>query len=69
MKLGFICMFTNNCIYIKWEKRRIVLLVLVYIDNMVINSSSSQFITLFKTVLSNNFEVTGLGELKFMLGI
>ena len=69
MKSGFICMFTNNCLYIKQEKRRIILLVLIYVNNIAVNSSGSQFVILFKTALSNDFEITSLSELKFMLEI
>jgi len=69
MKSGFICMFTNDCLYIKWEKMRIILLVLIYIDNIAVNGSGSQFVILFKTALSNDFEITSLSELKFILEI
>ena len=41
MKSSFICMFTNDCLYIKWEKRRIILLVLIYVNNIVVNGSGS----------------------------
>jgi len=41
MKSSFICIFTNDCLYIKWKKRRIILLVLIYVDNIAVNGSDS----------------------------
>ena len=68
-KLGFICTFTNNYLYIKQKKERIVLFVLIYINNIAVNGPDSQFIILFRTALSNDFETTNLSELKFILEI
>jgi len=41
----------------------------VYIDNIVVVALKSMYIVYFKIVLGNNFDITSLGELKFMLGI
>jgi len=36
IKFGFIYAFADNCLYIKHHKGRIVLLILVYVDNMAV---------------------------------
>ena len=46
-----------------------ILLVLIYINNIAVSGLGSQFIILFKTILGNNFEITNLSELKFILEI
>jgi len=44
-------------------------MVLIYIDNMAITGKEISGIALFKWNLSKDFEITDLGELKFILGI
>ena len=68
-KLGFIHAFADDCLYIKHENRKITLLVLVYVDDMAAVSPNGYQIILFKNILSEDFEITDLSELKFMLGI
>ena len=51
------------------EKGKIVLIILVYVDDIVVATLGSIYIVSFKTVLSNNFDITNLGKLKFMSGI
>jgi len=67
--LGLVRLFADDCLYIKKEKEKIVLLVLVYVDDMVVSGPNGYYIVLFKELLGNDFEITDLGELKFMLGI
>jgi len=67
--LGLVCSFANDCLYIKKEKEKIVLLVLVYVDDMAVSGPNGYYIVSFKELLGNDFEITDLGELKFMLGI
>jgi len=67
--LKFICVFADNCLYIKREKEVIVLLVLGYVDDIAVASLNSIQIILFKSALAKNFEIMDLGKLKFMLGI
>ena len=68
-KLGLTCIFADDCLYIKKKKSKIVLIILVYIDNIVVTALESMHIVYFKIVLGKNFNITSLGELKFMLGI
>jgi len=67
--LGLVCSFANDCLYIKKEKEKIVLLVLVYVDDMAVSGPNGYYIVSFKELLGNDFEITDLGKLKFMLGI
>jgi len=67
--LSLIRLFADNCLYIKKEKGKIVLLVLVYVDDMAVSGPNGHYIVLFKELLGNSFEITDLGKLKFMLGI
>ena len=68
-KLEFKCTFANDYLYIQRKKEKIILLVLVYVNNMVVNSLNSHQIFSFKTALDEDFKITDLGELKFMLDI
>ena len=67
--LGFVCSFSDDCLYIKKKREKIVLLVLVYVDNIVVSGPNGYYIISFKELLGNDFEITDLGKLKFMLGI
>ena len=68
-KLGFTCAMANNCLYVLWEYNKIVLIVLIYVDNMTIAEKEIPGIALFKQNLSKDFEITNLGKLKFILDI
>ena len=68
-KLGLTYIFADNCLYIKKEKDKIVFIILVYVNNMAVAASRNIHITSFKMVLCNDFDITDLGELKFMLEI
>ena len=52
--------------YIKKENRRIAFIVLVYINNMVIAGLQGLKMISFKNALNKDFEITDLGELKYM---
>ena len=53
----------DECLYILREDGKIVLLVLVYVDNTVLASKSTIFIQKFKNNLSKHFDITNLGGL------
>ena len=52
-----------------WEHNKIILMVLIYVDNMAIAGKGIPGVVLFKQNLSKDFKITDLGELKFILGI
>ena len=68
-KLGLTHIFANDCLYNKKEKGKIVLITLVYVNDMAIAASGNMLIISFKIALYNDFDITDLRELKFMLGI
>ena len=68
-KLGFTHVMANNCLYVLWEHNKIVLMVLIYVNNIAIAGKGIPGIVLFKQNLSKDFEITDLGKLKFILGI
>ena len=68
-KLGLTCVFANNYLYTKKKKGKIVLIILVYVNNMVVAALESIHIVSFKMAFSNDFDITNLEKLKFMLEI
>jgi len=66
---GFTQAFSDDCLYIKHHKDQIVLLVLVYVDDMAIAGPDGIHLVSLKSFLSKDFEITDLGELKHILGI
>jgi len=69
IKFGFTRAFANDFLYIKCYKGEIILLVLVYVDDMAVARPNDIHIIPFKSFLSKDFEITDLGELKHILGI
>jgi len=69
IKFGFTHAFADDCLYIKCYKGEIILLVLVYVDDMAVAGPNNIHIIPFKSFLSKDFEITNLGELKHILGI
>jgi len=68
-KLGFTHAIADDCLYVLWEHNKIILMVLIYVDNMAIAGKGIPGVVLFKQNLSKDFEITDLDELKFILGI
>ena len=69
MKLEFKHTFTDDCLYIKKENKRIALIILVHINDTVIAGLQKLKIISFKNALNKDFEITDLSELKYMLSI
>jgi len=59
----------DDCLYILWEHGKIVLMVLIYVDDMAVAEKGIPGIVLFKQNLSKDFEIRDLGKMKFILGI
>jgi len=68
-KFNLTCTFADDCLYIKKEAEKIILIVLVYVDDMAVAGPNGTHIVLFKSALAENFDITDMGELRFMLGI
>jgi hypothetical protein len=69
LMFGFEKSLANDCLYILREDGQIMLLVLVYIDDMAVAGPNLEKIKSFKVYLSKAFEITDLGELQYILGI
>jgi len=61
--------FADDCLYIKKEAKKIILIVLIYVDDMPVADPNGTHIVLFKSALAENFDITDMEELRFMLGI
>ena len=68
-KLGFTHAMADDCLYVLWEHGKIILMVLIYIDDMAVAGKGIPGIVLFKQNLSKDFEIMDLGKIKFILGI
>jgi len=68
-KLGFTCAMANDCLYVLWEHGKIILMVLIYVNNIAVAGKKISGIVLFKQNLLKDFEIMDLGEMKFILGI
>ena len=68
-KLGFTCVMADDCLYVLWEHNKIVLMVLIYVDDIAIARKEIPGVVPFKQNLSKDFEITDLDKLKFILGI
>ena len=62
--LGFEKGQADDCLYMLQEKGEIIMLVLVYIDDMAIAGNSFTCIIQFKTNLTKVFDITDLLELQ-----
>ena len=60
---------SNNCIYVLQSKGKIVLFILIYIDNMIIVGKNVEEIVSFKNKISDDFDIIDLGKIHFVLVI
>jgi hypothetical protein len=58
----------DPCVYVKW-KDGVMLAVAVYVDDLMIMSSSQEMIDELKKDLNGRFKMKDIGELKYCLGI
>ena len=68
-KAGFKKSQADNCLYILRKDDEIIMLVLVYVDDMALTTKSITILQKFKDELSAKFEISDLGELRYILGI
>jgi transposase InsO family protein len=67
-KNGFTRAQSDDCLYILRENGKIILEVLVYVDDMAVTGPDIGEIIRFKHNLTNDFEITNLGEIRHILG-
>jgi len=68
-KLSFTHAMADDCLYVLWEHDKIILMVLIYVDDITVTGKGISGIVLFKQNLLKDFEIIDLGEMKFILGI
>ena len=67
LKIGFMKCESDRCIYIK-RNDQYMIFVALYVDDLIIASSSSKMLHEVKCTLSERFEMTDMGLLKYFLG-
>ena len=65
---GFKQSQVDNCVYTKHDGKDIIL-VLLWVDDIIIASSSKSLLLDFKNLMKKNFKMTDLGQLQWFLGI
>uniref|UniRef100_A0AAV1U3A9 Reverse transcriptase Ty1/copia-type domain-containing protein n=1 Tax=Peronospora matthiolae TaxID=2874970 RepID=A0AAV1U3A9_9STRA len=68
IKIGLKKCESDHCIYVKRDEQRMIFVAL-YVDDLIIASSSNKSPREAKSALSERFEMTDMGKLKFFLGI
>ena len=58
----------DNCSYVKWSKRKFVILSL-YVDDILLAVNDKQYLLSIKEWLQSNFEMKDMGEADFILGV
>jgi len=68
LKLNFQRLKSEPCLYIKNNYGKIACLVAVYVDDILITGTDTEIINT-KNLLKENFEVTDVGKVNFIIGI
>jgi hypothetical protein len=68
VQLGFVISKADMSLFI-YNKNNIVLYLLLYVDDIVVTSSSTNAVTPLLQDLRSNFAIKGLGDLHYFLGI
>ena len=68
-KHGFEQIRSDDCIYVLRSGGKIILYILVYVDDIIIAGKDIEEIISFKNKISEDFDVTDLGKIHFILGI
>ncbi len=68
LKMEFAKCESDHCVYVKREGDDMIFVVL-YVDDLIIASSNDELMKSTKSALSDRFEMTDLGELKYFLGM
>ncbi len=61
--MSFKCCVSNRCLYVRWNGRDVMLLVL-HVDDIVVAGSDFAEVEMVKTDFKKRFEMKDLGELR-----
>ena len=67
--LGFVWAFANDCLYMLCQNNKILLINLVYINDITILGPNSYKIISLKNNLTDHFEITNISNLRYILGL
>ncbi|OWZ00175.1 Integrase, catalytic core protein, partial [Phytophthora megakarya] len=68
LKMEFMKCESDHCIYLKRDSQELVF-VSLYVDDLILASSSDKMLKDTKQALSDRFEMTDMGQLKYFLGM
>ena len=67
--LGFTKFIVDDLLYLLWDRSTLILIIVIWVNNMIISDYSLIIINYFKVQFSShyNFKITNLGELRYIL--
>ena len=68
LKFSFIQSYDDYSLF-SYNRKGILLCVLIYVDNLLISGNDSRMVQKFKHYLSKCFSMKDMGKLKYFLGI
>jgi hypothetical protein len=68
VRLGFQVSKADTSLFI-YNKSRVTIILLVYVDNIIVTSSSQAAVTSLLDDLRSDFALKDLGDLRYFLGI
>ncbi|CAB4044111.1 Hypothetical predicted protein [Paramuricea clavata] len=66
--IGFTQTESDPCIYVK-EKDGNIFIVVIHVDNIILAGKTNEKIAKLKESIAERFQVAGMGELKYILGL
>ena len=68
-ELGFTKANVDDCLYVLRKKDTIIIMALVYVDDMAVTGPELARIEAFKKTVAERFPITDKGELDFIVSI
>ena len=68
-KIGFVPSSVDPCLYIKVESNGDITIIVLYVDDLVVATSSMRLVNQFKEAIKGHYKMKDLGELRWVLGM